>query len=258
MHFVIQTNLMEAKEASLIVDAAVRQKVDMSEVLLIPFGGEIKPDVNTDDNVMAFGSTSMKEVSESKGWTPGYIDYKLTYDQFVEGYENELLNHDCHFGTFKNMPVRFEQFFVRPETDRKQFAGQVMSRKEFYTFRSGILALGGDQTSFTTIKPDDGIIMAPIKHIESEYRFFVIDGYVITGSQYKKNGRVVTSRLVSKEARRYAQDMVDKWCPNRAFAIDIAERRGDFKVIELNSINSSGFYGADMDLLIWEINNMKF
>jgi hypothetical protein len=84
-------------------------------------------------------------------------------------------------------------------------------------------------------------LLAPLTEIFSEYRFLVVDGEVVTGSQYK-----------------YAQSMVDLWNPNRAFAIDIALTKNGYKVIEINSINSAGFYHCDIGKFVNAINNMKY
>jgi hypothetical protein len=56
--------------------------------------------------------------------------------------------------------------------------------------------------------------------------------------------------------------MVDLWQPARAFVIDIAltddEDDGWCKVIEVNNINSSGFYSIDMQKFVMAIEAMEF
>ena len=58
------------------------------------------------------------------------------------------------------------------------------------------------------------------------------------------------TRDVKQEIVEYAQRMVDVWQPAKAFVIDVAETNEGLKVIEINNINSAGFYEADVVLLL--------
>jgi len=48
-------------------------------------------------------------------------------------------------------------------------------------------------------------------------------------------------------ARKFAEG----WLPSQNIVMDIAElRTGEFKIIEFNSLNSSGFYCAEIDKIV--------
>lgn len=50
--------------------------------------------------------------------------------------------------------------------------------------------------------------------------------------------------------RRFAEDLAMSGSPARAFVMDVAHSGGALKVLEINGINSSGFYEADVDGLV--------
>ena len=92
--------------------------------------------------------------------------------------------------------------------------------------------------------------MAPCKEILAEYRFFIIEGQVVTGSQYKIGDRVQSSTIIPSDIYQYASEQAARWQPNRAFAIDIAQTHQGPKIIELNSANSAGFYACDIGKIV--------
>ena len=98
--------------------------------------------------------------------------------------------------------------------------------------------------------------MAPCKEILAEYRFFVIDGEVVTGSQYKIGDQVQSSAAVPSDIYNYASEQAARWQPNRAFAIDIAQTPEGPKIIELNSANSAGFYACDIGKIVDAVERM--
>jgi hypothetical protein len=148
------------------------------------------------------------------------------------------------------LPVHWQKIFVRPVNDGKSFAGMVTTWLELYAWEQQLHAIDYEGNSQTTIRPDDEIVISEAKEIQAEYRFFVVDGKVITGSQYKLGDRVIYSNMVDEDVYDYAQKMVNMWSPNRAFALDICRANDRFYVLEINAINSAGFYHCDMGKLI--------
>lgn len=99
--------------------------------------------------------------------------------------------------------------------------------------------------------------MASCKTILAEYRFFVFDGEVATGSRYKLGQRVEASTVVPASVLAYVKEQIGCWQPNRAFAIDIAETSDGLKIIELNSAHSAGFYAADLGRIVDAVGRMS-
>lgn len=259
MFWIIQKNLHKEGAFASLIDSLELQHTQYQMVDIVPFSHEMIPDVvpPAGEPVFVVGATSMGEITKDKGWLPGYFDENLDYRFLAQYYGTELLNHDMLVGPLRDIEVFNGLIFVRPVSDKKQFAGQVMESIEYLKCRDQIIALDGD-SSYTTITGDDIVILSTVKKIYAEYRFFVVDGVVVTGSLYKRGNKVYYSNQVDQYVYDYAQKMVDVWAPNRAFALDIFDTEHGLKVGEINSINSAGFYALDMGKFVNAINNMKF
>ena len=255
MFYVIQKNLYAEENFSELVRQLEVQELDFQIVNIIPFSHEIDPDVNVDGKVFVFGATSIGKIAKTKNWFPGYIDENINYHNLIDNYKGDLFNHDCVIVRFGNLITssklpQWKHIFVRPVNDGKSFAGMTTTWLDLYAWEQRLHAIGYEGNSETTITADDYIVISEAKEIQSEYRFFVVNGKVITGSQYKLGDRVLYSNRVDKEIYRYAQQMVNIWSPNKAFAIDVCRANDRFYVLEINSINSAGFYHCDMGKLI--------
>ncbi|MCW7540445.1 ATP-grasp domain-containing protein [Aquabacterium sp. A7-Y] len=53
---------------------------------------------------------------------------------------------------------------------------------------------------------------------------------------------------------RFAQHWADTWCSNPAFWLEVADTPNGLKLLEINAINSSGFYACDMGKFVNAIN----
>lgn len=263
MFWVLQKNLFNEAAFEELLTALERQETPHEIVSLIPFIHEMTPDLNPKGPVYVCGSTGIGKVAKKKGWTPGYFDDNLDYAIVKAAYGEDCLNYLGRVVTLRNasqetLGEHINKFFVRPCADNKSFSGQVMDWEDFDEWRDKVVALENEENSMTTLQPDDRIVMAPLRKIYSETRFYVIDGELVTGSQYKAGDQVFYSSDVMPFIKEFAQKMIEKWQPNRAFVLDIADTEEGPKVIEINAINSSGFYACDMGKYVAAINAMEF
>ncbi len=274
MFWILERNLYSEANFASLVNALERLDCQYEIVKRIPFINTLVPDISLPDNikhVFVCGSTGMGEVVKQKGWFPGYFDENLDYELVMQHFGRWCLNHRGQVTTLRkasDLPIlRGGPFFARPVSDKKSFAGTVFDAADFAEWRSKVLQLEIDNTmeenSLTTLKPDDRIVLAPLTNIYQEYRFFVVDQQVVTGSMYKLGSRVISSIEVPERISAFAQRMADHWSPNRAYCLDIAvtdddEEFGDMKVIEINALNSAGFYACDMLKFVTAVNEMQF
>lgn len=246
MHWVIQDRSDEPAWDDFITQLD-RQSVTYDVVRVVPIAGTMEPDVNPTGLVFACGFASLARTSAAKSWMPGYIDDGLGGDLLAEHWGDLMLNSDAVFSPMRD--ARPEgTFFIRPLADTKQFAGYVTTGEEFAVWRDKVVALGTD--SGATMDGDTVVSYASVKEIYAEYRFFVIGGSVVTGCSYKTGDRVLYSSNVDQRVRDFAQYVADIWSPNRAYCLDIADTPAGLRVIETNSISSSGFYATDMGLFV--------
>lgn len=208
-----------------------------------------EPELDTNQNIIAFGSYTLAKIAVQRGWRPGAFIDNLAYDAWSAGWgAQRLLNPNAQIVRLGAAAFADDTAFVRPVEDSKSFAGKLFEREEFQQWRDQILQhtqLGDPLDADTMIT-----ISAP-QVIHTETRLFIVDGEIATYSQYRRGGRVhASAELVDDEVLEFARECVAAWRPNDAFAFDIAQTPNGCKIIEVNCINASGFYACDMITLV--------
>lgn len=249
MKWVIQDNLFNEDGYVRLVDALDRLNQDYDIVKVIPFAHELIPDVDypVDEKILVMGSDSLIKVAEKKGWWPGaFTNYRFDHRVWVSAHGNEMLNYEAEVIRFGDVvpPESGEAFFIRPALDFKIFAGTVITPVNFLSWQEKAVAYGD------TLNADTEVVVAPVKDILQEYRFFVVNNHIVTGSSYKIGDRVISTEDVEKDVERYVHGCITTWQPDYAYVIDIARTPDGFKIIEYNCINASGFYACDCQQIV--------
>lgn len=267
MHWVLQANLYNEQAFMSLLEQLERQETPYDVVKIIPFIAQMEPDVNPEGPVFVCGATAMGKIAARKGWAPGYF-HVPDMATILAGYGEHMLNADAIVAPFENLTHTWNRFHLRPVNDGKSFAGTVFSWEEMVEWRDRVAALDGDDNSLTTLTVRDLVVMSPLKTIYAEYRFFVVRDTVITGSMYKRGERVHYSSDVDPAIRGFAEMMTGQiarkndedppvtFVPADAYCLDIALTPAGPKVIEINSINSAGFYACDMGRFVEAINSL--
>lgn len=202
------------------------------------------------EEIMVYGSKTFANIAKKMGLNPGsFMNEKFEFDIFREALGDELLNYDLLIGDLWELNPIAATFFIRPTGNTKLFTGMTVTKEEFRLWQKR------EQLENSLYK-GESLMISPIKEIEAEYRFFVVDQQIITASSYKVGTSIDTSHQPSVALRNYAISMVARFPLAKAFVIDIAETKEGFKVIEYNNINSSGLYGCDEVALVQAINQL--
>ena len=254
MHWLIQENIGHEDKFQSLIDSIIKLDQTYDLVKVIPFIGEITPDINPiDKNVICFGAYSMRKLAAKKGWTPGVYDIEwFPYTALIDALGTDVLNHDAVFGTFGDIVPEQDEFFMRPIHDGKEFAGVIKSAGQLKEWQTRVIALGlADNGS--TLTSETPIMCSQLRKIYNEYRYFVVDGKAVTGSQYKLGKRVVYGDTDGH--LDIAQEFVDRLngTVDQPYVIDIALTDDGHKVIEMNTLNCAGFYAADMQKLTYAL-----
>lgn len=256
MHWVIQDNLYNEAGYHRLIEALERQGVPHSFVKVVPFSHELDPDFDLPNPVYVCGALTMGEVAQRKGWVPGaFTNENFDFAVWGEKWGAHCLNHDARLVAFKDVANWGGQFFIRPARDSKSFAGMTTTWTKFAEWQGKVLALGKDE--YSTLTPDTMVVVAPLKTIYNERRYFIVDGRIVTSSQYKLGSRIAYDAMPNPAADLFVYSVLD-WTPARAFVLDVAETPDGFRIVEINSINSAGFYEADCAKLVDAIESMGF
>lgn len=272
MHWILQENLFKETEWDNLVGTLERFNIPFSVHKVIPFIGELvpPPDVKH-SNVVCFGSYSMRHVAKEHGWTPGVFDlFDANFTVQMQHWGELMLNADSQVMPFREAKLT-ETMFIRPIDDSKYFAGAVFDPDEFNEWSHKVCVLEEDFGNSLT--GDTLIQISPPKKIYAEYRFWIVDGQVVTSSLYKRGDKVIYSADVDKHVSKFVDKVLNTkneihehtlsmkpsgWMPARAFVLDVCETPDGMKIVEINTINSAGFYAANVTDLVLAIEDMRF
>ena len=254
MYYIIQENLFREYHFKTLIDHLERYKLDYEVIPFRPFTDELTFKTDRTD-VWPFGSVNLATVAKKYNWNPGSMAND-NHDINVYGpkYGENMLNHDgliINFGD--KIPNEYpELFFARPTKDTKSFSGQVFSKLGWEEWAKEI----DDSSLKQTLTNETQIQIAPLKTIQQEIRCWIVDGKPVTISQYKIGTRVNFLNMDhNQEAVIFSTQMAKLYSPARAFVLDICLFEDEYKVVEINCINCSGFYDGDMSKLIQSLEN---
>jgi hypothetical protein len=102
-------------------------------------------------------------------------------------------------------------------------------------------------------------VISPLREIAQETRCWIVDRKLVTASVYRRYETVIYESNVDEDVRAFAQSIAEEaWQPHRAYVLDVARVGDQLKVVEVNTLNSAGFYAADMQKLVEAIEAMEF
>ena len=253
MHWILQDNLFNEDAYQHLLDTLVRFDIPHSIHKVIPFIGELVPEPELHHkNVICMGSYSLRHSAKKFGWSPGVFDLEwASFPIQLQHWGSHMLNHDSVVCSFEQAPLYFTEpeMFLRPIEDSKVFAGGVFDRENFLDWHRKVVILEEDYGNSLT--KNTLVQVVPLKKIFSEHRFWVVKGKVVTSSTYKLGRTVIYQSLPADSMfQKFAEERIAEWQPLDAFVIDIADTSEGLKVVEINTLNSCGFYACDMQKLV--------
>lgn len=257
MHWIVQNNLINLNDLATLRGHLESTHTPHTLVRFVPIFNlldEATPAPDIDGPVVVYGSTGMGQIAAQHGWTPGYWGEHLDHAHYVRHMGSLMLNADAVVGPLASIPHRWDAFFLRPTLDTKSFAGEVMGWEDLLTLRRNVQAVA--DAPDVTLRPEDEVVMAPLKTLLAEYRFFAVDGRLVARSRYKYHDRLAVSPVVPPHVEAFAHACVQHWQPSRAFVIDVAQTTAGLKVVEFNAMNSAGFYACDIGAIVDAVNAM--
>lgn len=264
MQIIIQNSGVSEHNGRAFHEAAEKLNIQWKGVGIVPFTYEFTGAEDIDFTIPTFyyGSTRLIEISKRDHDGPGvYFNEMFDVLNYMDNEcylprRDDFLNPVYTTISFKDLSNPSNDIrkhiektvkagtpvFLRPSSSLKDFAGTVITTKNIDEKMIDIVNVSDS-------KPDDIIIYSNYKEIWAEWRFFVIDGTVVTGSLYKEFGRL-EMRPASKDILMIASAMATKWLPLETCVMDIALTKDGMKVIEFNSVNASGAYDCDVKKIL--------
>lgn len=228
--------------------------------------GQPDPRLAGPDNCVIFhGCIGLAErVVEQTDWKPGVFGNfdRLACTSYFPPLGKFLLNDRycmLPFGELRRMRTELfrtlgqgGQFFMRPNTTRKVFAGMVVRQESFE--RDLELA------SFYDVPDHELVVVSPVQALVREWRFVVVDGQVISGSCYREGSENCRTSDCPSGAVQFADQVASSgWEPDRAWTIDVAlTASGTFRLIEIGSFSFANLYGCDLRSVVAAIQEVAW
>lgn len=266
MHWILQDNLFDEQAYQHLLETLQRFDIPHSIHKVIPFIGELTPEIQLDtQNVICMGSYSLRHSAKKFGWNPGVFDLEpFPFPIQREMWGRHMLNYDSVVVPFKDVHIGEKRKFLRPIEDSKVFAGRVFDHYEFQDWQTKVVLMDDDLPpgaivdgiQVTNLSRNSLVQVSPVHEIYNEYRFWIVKGEIVTASEYKRGDRVIYSSDVPDVYHDFVNEMIATWEPHEAFVIDVCSVPDDgtkwkgIKIVEINTLNSAGFYAADMQKLV--------
>lgn len=133
--------------------------------------------------------------------------------------------------------------FVRPSSGFKLFAGQVISGD---TYERDVEQLG-----FYDVEPEKIVCVSEPRNIALEWRLVVVNGKVVTGSQYKEYDALECKPGMPDEVLRYGNEIAKVWQPDTCWTLDVCQlANGELKLLEIGSFSGAGLYDCDLEIVV--------
>jgi hypothetical protein len=237
-----------------LVEAIDKRGSTRHAIGVIPFTDNIvgMDDIDVSGPTMFYGSTRLVEIAGHLPIKPGVFFTHSWFDpQNWVGKRPDLLNESQSYITVGELRKNWitEPVFIK-SVDPKVLTGMVLesdnppisttiSEKEWWLIE------------YEHLKDEDRLVISPVQSIEREWRFFIVNGEIVTGSQYKHDGLLRIREPIAENVWKQVRRMAQEWLPSPNIVMDVALMAdGSFKVVEFNCLNSSGFYASPIEPLL--------
>jgi len=256
-NFLVQINGMELKTLTNIFNVFKKLDIKYETFKTISKSNTITDiDNNLNHNLITIGGVSfLRMLNQLPQSLKSSVDYDINlFDQnHYKTMDLPLLNNDAQYFSFNEIKdfVFENDMFVKPSKDIKSFNGGTIFVNE--TLNNYIYRTGG---SLSKVE-NEQILIAPLKKIFYEYRFFIHNDEILGASRYSWNYNYSEDPFVPDYIMDTAKEYAKLYNPTDIFVMDLAETDKGIFIVEYQCWNISAFYSSNLFNLIGRINEIK-
>lgn len=248
MYYLIQKNVFQDPRYDQIF--RVMEELDLEYETV-----EFKPNSNEFDvktrrkDIFVYGSVKLAKVAAGFDWVPGsFYGGNHEVEQYVKGFRENALNYGSYACKITDELDWSEnaRLFIKPATEAKVFTGKVFYEPEWKDFVYYALNDPNQQR----IHNNTQIRVARPYELLKEARVWIVGEKVITSSYYKFHGDIEFEENVPEEGLNFAREMARVYQVADAYVMDIGFTLDGWKIMEVNCINSAGFYKGEVKKII--------
>jgi hypothetical protein len=247
MYYIVQKNIFQEPNYDKIFEALNKLNLEYEVVEIIPFAESIDFKTKRED-VFVYGSVKLAKITRQYDWKPGsFYGQNHDFETYSKYYKDNLLNYESEISEFGKRLTweNTEEKFIRPSRDAKLFTGKKFTKTKWEDFVHNSLSDNQNPLNEKTL-----IQITKPRHIIKEARIWIIDGQISTSSYYKFHGNIEYEETVSSDGLNFAQEMANLYQVAHAFVMDICDTSDGWKIVEVNCINSAGFYKGNVENIV--------
>lgn len=183
-------------------------------------------------------------------WNPGSFcqDQAFRCSTWYDSARRWLVHSDWHICTALELVARAreiaaqlnsaDRLFVRPDSPLKPFSGRVVD----------VATVSLAKLDYGFYYDDDTILVvaAPVRQIDQEWRFVVVNRSVVTGSAYDPETRKPLPVPTDSTAAAFASTVASQLpSPDIVYVLDVCQCDGDLRLLELNPFGGADLYACD-------------
>ncbi|WP_196893909.1 ATP-grasp domain-containing protein [Aureivirga marina] len=248
MYYIIQENVFKDPRYDEIFEVLDSLKLPYEKVRFIPNSDTFQFKTNRKD-IFVYGSVKLARIAKKYYWNPGsFYGGNHESENYLKGFGENVLN-------FKSKIIRISdtidwelnpELFIKPAIAAKIFTGKVFNKYSWEDFLEENLKGGKNRY----INSETIIQIAKPEKLIKEARIWIVNNEIVTSSYYKFHGDIPYEETVSKDGIAFAEKMIKKYHVADAYVMDIVFTSNGWKIMEVNCINSAGFYKADIRKII--------
>jgi hypothetical protein len=247
--WVLQDTEVPEDKLLLLVDALNYMEIPFVTVGVRPFEDKLSmTPITAHVPTLFYGTTKLVQLLNTvyPQYQPGVFFNESTFDcrEWFKQRGEDMLNYGALITPLTAMVlyawIGDEPRFIRPVGDLKAFAGAIVEKADYPKWVEQVS--GG----YTYFGPEQEVIIAAPVNLEAEWRFIIVGHKVVAASQYRRNNKKNESDYVLQIVWDKAQEFAHGWTPSEICVMDMAlTRDGEYRIIEFNCFNASGFYSCD-------------
>jgi hypothetical protein len=255
--WVIQNNFIDQTQADIVAKSVLADGGKVAGAKVIPFCDTIKfwdNEAPQGPLVVPYGATKLTKMARKYDWKG--VFFNDNFDTAVwNANRSDMLNQDGKIMKVSETAEFLKGYpddlpmFIRPCLDLKAFNGTLTRVSEIKNW------MKSTESGNFSFNADTLVSIAEAKHIQAEWRWFVVDGKVIDGSIYRLRGQRLTIHERDQKVIDEAQGFADVWLPDSTCVMDLALTEDGMKCIEFNCFNSSGYYNHDIEKIVKAVNS---
>lgn len=241
MYILIQSNIHKDPDFDRIYPILEKLQIPYEKIELNSSITKLEIKENRNDDFV-YGSVKFAMLAmENNHWIPGsFYGGNHKFEVNSKYYGENLLNYQVEIRKLGDQLkwADDEEKFIKPYQYAKLFTGTIFTKKKWEIFRENSL----NNPSTPLLDKNSLIQISSPRDIIKEARLWIVGKEIVDAVYYKILKDIPYEMHVEVSALEFAYKMVNIFNVAEAFVMDVCLTDVGWKIVEINCINSAGFF----------------